>query len=501
MPPDGSRRPLETRATLRGNLGSLAFFAIAFGSMIGVGWVTALGDWLSKAGPGGAMAAFLAGGAVMLLIGLCYAELTSMLPVAGGEVAYAYAAHGTGRAFVIGWFLAFGYLSVSAFEAISVARVAGYLWPVFDRWPLYSVGGEAVYAPHIALGAALTAAITWLNHRGIGGAARVQTALTGAFLAATLALVGYGLVFGDIANVQGWFGGRGGGGFHGFLAVFVTAPFWFVGFDTIPQSAEEASAALEPRRLGLLILGSIAAAAIFYALLILSVAMLGDWRQTASAPLATAEAFRRAFGSDTAANLVLIAAMLGLLTSWNGFFLAAARVLFAMGRGRILQRELGVSHPQFASPSAAVLWCGAATLLGAMLGRGAMLAFVNVGSFCIALAFVGVCLSAISLRRQYPDAQRPYRAPGGRLAVAGALAGAALILAAIAVPLSPAALQWPLEWAILGSLVACGAAAWAVGAPARAAASHEERRGLILGAAAGNLEGRATVRLHMGANT
>ncbi|MCB1022373.1 MAG: amino acid permease, partial [Acidobacteria bacterium] len=74
--------------------------------MIGVGWVTALGSWLTQAGPGGAILAFAAGGAVMLLIGLCYAELTAMLPVAGGEVAYAFAAHGAGRAFVVGWFLA-----------------------------------------------------------------------------------------------------------------------------------------------------------------------------------------------------------------------------------------------------------------------------------------------------------------------------------------------------------------------------------------------------------
>ncbi|MEZ5397465.1 MAG: amino acid permease [Bryobacterales bacterium] len=110
----------------------------------------------------------------MLLIGLCYAELTAMLPVAGGEVAYAFAAHGVGRAFVVGWFLAFGYLSVSAFEAISVARVAGYLWPVFDRWPLYSIGGEPVYAPHLALGVMLTLGVTWLNYRGISGAARCR---------------------------------------------------------------------------------------------------------------------------------------------------------------------------------------------------------------------------------------------------------------------------------------------------------------------------------------
>ena len=71
------------------------FFALAFGSMIGVGWVTAVGGWLDQAGPVGAIVAFVLGGAIMLCIGLCYAEATPMLPVAGGEVAYA--RHGPAR--------------------------------------------------------------------------------------------------------------------------------------------------------------------------------------------------------------------------------------------------------------------------------------------------------------------------------------------------------------------------------------------------------------------
>jgi amino acid transporter len=58
------------------------------------------------------------------------------LPVAGGEVAYAYAAYGTGKAYLIGWFLAFGYMAVSAFEAISVGRVAAFLMPSLDVVPL-----------------------------------------------------------------------------------------------------------------------------------------------------------------------------------------------------------------------------------------------------------------------------------------------------------------------------------------------------------------------------
>ena len=474
-------RPLRQRAKLRGNLGTGAFFSVAFGSMIGIGWVTALGSWLREGGPGGAILAFLLGGAVMALIGLCYAELTAAIPVAGGEVAFAYAAYGARRAFLVGWFLAFGYLSVSAFEAISVARVLGYLVPGINRWPLYDIGGGTVFATHLGLAVIMTALITWINFRGAGVAARFQTVLIGGFLLMTGCLVVLGLTQGAITNVVSWFGISRAGPLTGTLIVFVTVPFWFVGFDTIPQSAEEASSSVSPRQLALLIVVSILAATAFYALLILAVAMLGDWTEITSAPLATAEAFRHAFGSELAVRTVLVAALLGLLTSWNGFFLAGSRVLFSLGRGAVISRRFGAVHPRFGSPSGAVLFSGAVTLAGAALGPGAMLAFVNVGSLSIALAFLGVCLSTVTLRKRYPLLKRPYQVPAAPVVIAAAICGATLILAALLLPISPASLVWPLEWIIFGLLCVGGILTWIAGSGTRSETDEAEREYSILG--------------------
>jgi amino acid transporter len=111
------------RPALKKEITKVGFFCLAFGAMIGVGWVTAMGPWLRTAGPLGASIAFALGGVLMLFIGFCYAEVTAMLPVSGGEVAYAYKAYGNKHSFLVGWFLSFGYLSVSAFEAISVGKI------------------------------------------------------------------------------------------------------------------------------------------------------------------------------------------------------------------------------------------------------------------------------------------------------------------------------------------------------------------------------------------
>ena len=450
--------------------------------MIGIGWVTAMGGWLSNAGPVGAMLGFAAGGSLMVLIGLCYAELTPMLPRAGGEVAYAYRASGTGKAFLFGWFLAFGYLSVSAFEAISIGLILSYMLPWIDVAPLYQVGGATVYASHLVLAFLFTGVITAVNYIGVQWAARFQILLTIGLIAVILIFVMAGLIGGDLAHVDPPFAHVGTLGIAGGIAaVFVTAPFWYVGFDTIAQGAEEARAGIPIKRLGTLILLSILGATLFYVFLILAVAMTGPWTGIVDGQLPTAEAFGAAFESDFLVNLVLIAALIGLFTSWNGFFLAGTRVLFALGRGRMVPEWLGATHPRFDTPSNAILFAGAVTFLGAMLGRGAMLSFVDVGSFCIALAFLGVAHSTLRMRRIAPELPRPYRIPGGTLVPWGALLGALFILLVMLAPWSDAALGWPLEWSILISFSVLGLLFWYLGSGLRERTTDAERDELVLG--------------------
>jgi APA family basic amino acid/polyamine antiporter len=93
------------RKKLGGGISLIGFFSLAFGSMIGVGWVTGIGSWFVSAGPLGAVIAFGLAAIFMSLIGLCYAEVTSAIPVASGEVAYAYKAFGVSKSFMIGWCL------------------------------------------------------------------------------------------------------------------------------------------------------------------------------------------------------------------------------------------------------------------------------------------------------------------------------------------------------------------------------------------------------------
>ncbi len=469
------------RASLKKEIGKIGFFCLAFGAMIGVGWVTAMGPWLRTAGPIGASIGFALGGGLMLLIGFCYAEVTAMLPVSGGEVAYAYKAYDSSKSFIVGWFLAFGYISVSAFEAISIGKIMSYLFPAIDRWPLYSIYGDQIYGSHLLLALIFVSLITWINYVGVQGSMRFQIYLTIVFLSIVICVVAAGFTQSDISNLKPYFVENGDIGIiGGIIGVFATVPFWLVGFDTIPQGAEEAKESVSYRTIGILILVSIIAAVIFYILLILSTSMIGNWQSLLDSELLTARAFELAFGSQWVVNGILFAILIGLLTSWNGFFLAGSRVLFAMGRGRIIAPSMGKSHPKYKTPYNAVLFSGIITLSASFLGRGAMVAFVDVGSFCIAAAFLGVSFSFLKLRKTFPNQHRPYVTPGGKVTGYISVVGAIIILLAISLPGSPAALVWPHEWLILIALSILGIVFWVKSKKSRDATTKEERDYLIL---------------------
>lgn len=470
------------RAYLRKEIGRFGFFCLAFGAMIGVGWVTAMGSWLREAGPVGSALAFALGGLLMIFIGICYAEVTAMLPLSGGEVAYAYKAFGTFEAFLVGWFLAFGYLSVSAFEAISIGRIISYLFPAADQWPLYTIQGDVLYGSHLLIAVVFVTLITASNYFGVKHSMRIQIYLTVIFIVLVSCIALAGIAGGKISNLQPYFMENPSGGiWSGVIAVFATVPFWLVGFDTIPQGAEEARESVSPRVIGLMILISIVVAVSFYIILIFSTAMVGDWKSLLGQDLLTSRIYEMQFGSGPLVKSILVAIIIGLLTSWNGFFLAGSRVLFAMGRGRIIHAQWGETHPIHNTPHKSVLFCGVVTMAATFLGRGSMIAFVDVGSLCIAIAFLGVSLSFLRLRSRHRELRRPYLAPGGKWIGYLSVAGSVLILLAITVPGSPATLKWPLEWMILISLVAGGLLFWGMSRSDRDKMTSSERDQSILG--------------------
>ena len=470
---------------LQRSISAAQFFTLSFGCIIGVGWIPALPAWLGQAGPGGAALAFLGGGLAMMLVGVCYAELAGSLPVTGGEVAYAYVLFGTGTSFATGWFLALSSIATTAFEAISLGWVAGAMIPGLEGPALYSFAGAEVRLGTLMIGILGTAVLTWLNYRGAEAATRLQDVMTWGLLAASACFIIAGMVAGSAENLKPLFGAVSDRPvWRGVFSVMATAPFWYAGFDVIPQMMGERTAGSSPRSACLMILISIAVAGVFYILVILACSMVMPWQQLVQLPMPAAEGFRRALDSELLAQVVLGAGALGLLTTWNSVFMFASRVLFTLGRARTLPPAFGEAHPRNGSPALSVLFVGVVSGAAVPLGRGALIPIVNVAGICLAAAALLMCVGVIRHRRLSPHATRPYRVAGGRVtAAAAAIVCLWMVAWALIEPASAGGI--PIEWYVLGGWGAAGAALWMASRATRTSISEAERRRRIVGEVAG----------------
>ncbi len=132
------------------------YFSLGWGTMVGVGWLVVMDDWLTRGGPLGGILGFLIGGLLLLPIGYVYGKLVMAMPDAAGEVAYTARVFPRPVSYFTGWMMMLAYFIVCPWEAVAVGRIAAYIFPALDSVELYRVAGKPVYLPHLAIGLGLT---------------------------------------------------------------------------------------------------------------------------------------------------------------------------------------------------------------------------------------------------------------------------------------------------------------------------------------------------------
>ncbi len=432
-------------------LGRWDVLAVAFGAMIGFGWIVLTGGFLEGAGTFGTVLAFVIGGFIMALVSLTYAELVSAMPTAGGEHNYALRGLGSRAAFVTSWSLVLGYVSVVAFEAVALPQTLLYLAPDMLAGELWTVAGYQVYASWAAVGVVGAVAMTLLNYVGVRPAAVFQSVAVLFLLAVGALLLLGSVVGGEAGNLQPLFTG----GAAGVIGVLVAVPFLFVGFDVIPQSAEEIN--LPYRLIGKLLVISVAAATAWYVLVMVTVGSSLPQDVLAASELPTADGMSELWGSPLFGDILVLGGVAGILTSWNSFLLGASRLMYAMASSGMLPRWFATVHPRYRTPGNAILFIGGLSLLAPLFGEQMLVWLVDAGGVSIVIAFFLVTVTFLVLRRREPDMERPFRVAGGP--VVGALAAVlSLALAVLFLPGMPAALIWPYEWVILGAWWLAGVA-------------------------------------------
>lgn len=448
----------------RAGFGIADLFTMAFGTIVGVGWIVMLGQWLTLAGSVGSILAFAGGACVVCLIVLSYAELGAMFPHTGGEMLYAYESIGPHAAFVVGWLLVLVYLGVAAFEAISLGWLMGQLLPGIEGPVIYTLLGEPIRLGSLAIGLSLMAVITMVNYAGVRTTATLQNVLTYVLVGLTLTFVIAGIWQGEPDNLRPYFVERddGTGIWPGVRAVLFTAPFWYAGFNVVAQALGERSAGSTARSAGRAMIIAVIAAFLFYALVILATSLAAPRPVLLDAELPAAAAFHVALQSGVLSDVVLLAGILGLLTTWNATFYVGSRLLFTLSRAAFLPAAFGTLR--HGSPAAAVVFVGILGGMATLAGRGAIAPIANLSGAVFALIYGIVTGIVVFLRLTRPEASRPYRIPGGlAIPVLGCL-GAFTLFGVAVIELSRAsATGIPPEFVILALwLVAgfCIRAAW-----------------------------------------
>jgi APA family basic amino acid/polyamine antiporter len=415
-------------------LGPVDLVMMGVGAIIGAGIFGTIGQAAGAAGPA-VVVSFVVTAIACGLAGLCYAELTSVVPISGSAYTYAYATLGQFVAWIIGWDLILEYAIGNVGVAISWADYAyalmkhvGIDFPIWlAKDPRYltdaasdpgivaliqstapSINGTPICFNLLAV--SITVLITVLLVRGVRESATLNNAIVLLKIGVLLFVIGVGIQYWDTSRwglapydaetfaPNGWTGIAKGAGL-----LF----FSYIGFDAVSTAAEEAK---KPERdLPIGILGSLAVCTVLYiAIGFVATGLVPiDQLKTGADPLNVAIS---ATGKDWAKIIVSVGATASMTAVLLVFQMGQPRILMSMSRDGLLPPFFARVHKRFGTPAASTILTGAVVcLFSAFANIVEIVNLVNIGTL---FAFVVVCVGTLVLRHKEPSLHRPFRVRG-----------------------------------------------------------------------------------------
>ena len=344
--------------------------------------------------------------------GLCYAELASMIPIAGSAYTYSYATLGEIFAWIIGWDLILEYVVSNVvvaigFAAYTKAQLEAFGIPLPDRWstPVWEQGhftGSYFNFPAFFIVFILTVLLV----RGVRESAKANNVMVAVKLGAILVFLVVGGMLVDPNNWRPF----APSGFAGVVTGGAIVFFTYIGFDSVSTAAEEAK---NPQRdLPIGIIGSLIVCTILY--VGVSVVLLGMMKYTTfisgeanDAPVAYA--LQHLGASRLSRSVIVIGALTGMISSLLVFQYGQARIWYAMSRDGLFPKIFSRIHPRFKTPHWSTWIAGFA--VGLPAGIFAISDAADLSNIGTLFAFVLVSLGVIMLRRTQPERKRGFRVP------------------------------------------------------------------------------------------
>ncbi len=367
------------------------------------------GAQMGRPGAGPALTlSFVLVGIACCFAALCYAELASMIPIAGSAYTYSYAILGEIVAWIIGWDLILEY----AVSNMSVAvGFSAYLQDLFDnvfgfhlppQWafpPFPAPGGPAGWFNLPAL--LITLGVTWILVRGVKESAEANTTMVFIKIVAILFFC-FGAA--KAVNTGNWHP-FAPNHFPGILTGASIIFFSYIGFDSVSTAAEECGRPQRDLPFGIIM--TLIICTVLYASVSLVLTGIMPWTKLGTdSPVADA---LKALGMNRLRVIVTAGALMGMLSSLLVYQYGQARIWFAMSRDRLLPRMFSAVHERFQTPHVSTWIAG--FVVGLPAGIWDIDTFAELSNIGTLFAFILVSVGVIVLRKKQPDRKRSFRVP------------------------------------------------------------------------------------------
>lgn len=378
-------------------LKQLDIWALALGSIIGWGCFVMPGiNFLPKGGPAGSILGLLLGAIIISIISLSYGYMISKFPLSGGEYIYTKNLFGKKHAFVCGWMIILAYWSLIPLNATALALVSRYILPILlncDASPfmfgyLYTIAGWDVYFGEILLAWLFIIGIGFINIHGVKSFGRFQS-IVALLMSISVLIVFLGVIIQrpSLSNLSpGFVKSSPIGVISGVFAVLAYAPYCFVGFDSIPQAAEEYKFS-HKKTIRLMVI-AILTGGLIYSAIVFVTAIAAPWQETINAGYdwATGEVVSMMLGSFGIVFLGL-AMLCAVVSGINGFYMAASRLMYSMSKDETLPKKFeGLSKE--GTPKNAILFLMIISLIAPLFGREVLSWVVDMTCVGAAMGFI-----------------------------------------------------------------------------------------------------------------
>ena len=419
---------MEKKDGLQKSLSPMNVWAIAFGCVIGWGsFVNPGKKFLPASGVAGTTIAMILGAVVMIIIAFSYAYMVPKYPKAGGEFTFTKMCFGKNAAFLCGWFLVVAYLTNVPMNSTAIGLIVDGLDGSADILKFgfrYSIAGFEIYMGEMLLAMAILLLFGWLNILGVKKAGFVQTILSSLLIICVFTLFFAALTSAKAKGINmqplwgfdktaamaagattvniGEYAHVGVTGVLGaILATFAIAPWAYVGFDAIPQAAEEFNFSFK-KITGIMVIAIVFGCFVYSSNNAVAAAALANWPDRVMAGewvvLVAAEELLGIYGKV----LIGIGVSCAVLSGIMGFYLASSRLIYSMSREGYLPAWFAKIDAKSGTPVNAIVFCMIVSLSGPILGREALGWFVDMSAIGASIGYFFTSASTlVTIKRDH----------------------------------------------------------------------------------------------------